>query len=113
MNNRPATTLPLRSFDGAKIRHARRVARLQLVQLPRNDWPERAGLRLDRLCVDQEIKEVRNEIRLEFAGVYRQRQINQPDPPTQLPTQIRTHGIQFHQSCLMVVGAAGFEPATS
>ena len=32
--------------------------------------------------------------------------------PTTHP-KFRTHGIQFHQSCLMVVGAAGFEPATS
>ena len=47
----------------------------------------KAGIGRDRLRVDQEIKEVRNEIRLEFAGVYRQRQIDQPDPPTQLPTQ--------------------------
>ena len=36
-----------------------------------------------------------------------------PVKPDEFGPGIRTNDIRFHLSCVMVVGAAGFEPATS
>jgi len=67
----------------------------------------------DRLCVEQEIKGAPMNSWPAFVGLYRQRQPSRGIRPPNCPPRIRTHGIQFHLSCEMVVGAAGFEPATS
>ena len=72
---------------------------------------ERAGMPLifprggAATCVSARMsKRLQMKSGLEFAGVYRQRQPRPCNPPI----QNSYHGIQFHQSHLVVVGAAGF-----
>ena len=64
----------------------------------------RHTIKRGRLCVDQEGKQARNEFRARIRRALPQRQPGPPNPPTNYPPRIRTHGIQFHQSYLMVVG---------
>jgi hypothetical protein len=49
----------------------------------------------------------------EFIGLHGSASQGRRIRPPNYPPRNRTHDIQFHLSCLMVVGAAGFEPATS
>jgi hypothetical protein len=66
-----------------------------------------------RLGVDQEFKEARNAFRARIRRALPAAPATAAESAPNYPPRIRTHGIQFHQSCWMVVGAAGFEPATS
>jgi hypothetical protein len=58
-----------------------------------------------RLSLDQENKAARNEFPASgSSGFTSQRHGGRPNPPPSYPPKIQAHGIQFHQSCLMVVG---------
>ena len=64
------------------------------------DRPTQPGCRMRRREINSGL------VLVEFTGRVRQNR------PPKYPTSIHTDSIQFHRS-LMVVGAAGFEPATS